>query len=175
VSTSPGAPGTGKPKLILIVAMARNRVIGKDGDLPWRLPEDLKRFRSLTMGHPIIMGRKTYDSIGRALPGRRNIVISRQQDLRIDGVETTSSLAAALEMTTEADKVFVIGGQQIYLAALPVADRIELTQIDKDFDGDVLFPEISPAQWQQSGEQPGQESGNGFEYRFITLERTAAP
>ncbi len=159
------------PKVILIVAMARNRVIGKDGALPWRLPEDLKRFRSLTMGHPIVMGRKTYDSIGRALPGRRNIVISRQRDLAIEGVETATSLDAALSMTTGADKVFVIGGQQIYQAALPIADRIELTQIDTDFDGDVLFPEIDPSQWRESAQQPGEQSGNGFEYRFVTLDR----
>jgi len=154
--------------------MARNRVIGKDGNLPWRLPEDLKRFRSLTMGHPIVMGRKTYDSIGRALPGRRNIVISRQPDLAIEGVETATSLPAALEMTSDADKVFVIGGQQIYQVALPIANRIELTQIDKDFDGDVLFPEIDPAQWQESRQEPGHDSGNGFEYRFVTLDRTTA-
>ncbi len=174
MTAGPGSAGNSKPKVVLIVAMARNRVIGKDGALPWRLPEDLKRFRSLTMGHPIIMGRKTYDSIGRALPGRRNIVISRQPDLAIEGVETVTSLAAALEMTATADKVFVIGGQQIYQAALPIADRIELTQIDADFDGDVLFPEIDPAQWQESGQQPGQETGNGFEYRFVTLDRRTA-
>jgi dihydrofolate reductase len=173
VTAGSASAGSKTPKVILIVAMARNRVIGKGGALPWRLPEDLKRFRGLTMGHPIVMGRKTYDSIGRALPGRRNIVISRQPDLAIEGVETTTSLAAALAMTAGADKVFVIGGQQIYQAALPMADRIELTQIDKDFEGDVLFPEIDPAQWQESARQPGQESGNGFEYRFITLDRTS--
>ena len=172
--TAEAGPVTGKiPKLVLIVAMARNRVIGKDGNLPWRLPEDLKRFRSLTMGHPIIMGRKTYDSIGRALPGRRNIVVSRQRNLAIEGVETATSLPAALEMTSGADKVFVIGGEQIYQAALPMADRIELTRIEADFDGDVLFPEIDPAQWKESVQQPGQDSGNGFEYRFVTLDRTA--
>ena len=172
--TAEAGPVTGKsPKLVLIVAMARNRVIGKDGNLPWRLPEDLKRFRSLTMGHPIIMGRKTYDSIGRALPGRRNIVITRQQNLAIEGVETATSLIAALKMTAGADKVFVIGGEQIYQAALPMADRIELTWIEADFDGDVLFPEIDLAQWKESVQQPGQDSGNGFEYRFVTLDRTA--
>lgn len=171
--TAPRSASKNTPKVVLIVAMARNRVIGKDGALPWRLPEDLKRFRSLTMGHPIIMGRKTCDSIGRALPGRRNIVISRQQNLVIAGVETASSLAAALEMTADADTVFVIGGQQIYQAALPIADRIELTQIDKDFEGDVLFPEIDPTQWRESGQKPGQDTGNGFEYRFITLDRTS--
>ena len=154
--------------------MARNRVIGKDGDLPWRLPEDLKRFRSLTMGHPIVMGRKTYDSIGRPLPGRRNIVISRQQDLVIDGVETVSSLSAALEMTAGADKVFVIGGQQIYQSALPLADRIELTLIDKDFEGNVLFPPIEPAQWRETGQRPGEDPNKEFDYRFLTLERASA-
>ena len=174
MTASSGSASNTKPKVVLIVAMARNRVIGKDGALPWRLPEDLKRFRSLTMGHPIVMGRKTYDSIGRALPGRRNIVISRQPDLAIEGVETAASLAEALAMTSGADEVFVIGGQQIYQAALPIADRIELTQIDTDFEGDVLFPEIDPAQWRESRQQPGQASGNGFDYRFVTLDRTTA-
>jgi len=151
--------------------MARNRVIGKGGALPWRLPEDLKRFRSLTMGHPIIMGRKTYDSIGRPLPGRRNIVISRQPGLVIDGVETAASLQAALEMAADADEVFVIGGQQIYQAALPIADRIELTRIDRDFEGDVLFPEIDPEQWIESQCEAGQNAESGLEYQFVRLER----
>jgi len=151
--------------------MARNRVIGKGGALPWRLPEDLKRFRSLTMGHPILMGRKTYDSIGRPLPGRRNIVISRDRNLVIDGVETAASMQAALDMVAAADEVFVIGGQQIYQAALPLADRIELTQIDSDFEGDVLFPDIDPEEWIESQREPGQNSESGLKYQFLRLDR----
>ncbi|UCH50060.1 MAG: dihydrofolate reductase [Betaproteobacteria bacterium] len=151
--------------------MARNRVIGKGGTLPWHLPEDLKRFRSLTMGHPIIMGRKTYDSIGRPLPGRRNIVISRNSDLTIEGVETAISLQAALEMTIDADEVFVIGGQQIYQLALPLGDRIELTLIDRGFDGDVLFPEIDPAEWEESQRESREDAASDLKYDFIRLDR----
>ena len=152
--------------------MARNRVIGKGGALPWRLPADLKRFRSLTMGHPIIMGRKTFDSIGRALPGRRNIVITRNAQLAIKGVETATSLQSALDMVADAELVFVIGGQQIYQAALPQADRIELTSIDKDFEGDVLFPEIDTIQWVESNGTSHQDPESGLTYKFVTLDRT---
>jgi dihydrofolate reductase len=171
VTRESGSPIQERPRIALIVAMARNRVIGKGGALPWRLPEDLKRFRSLTMGHPIIMGRKTYDSIGRPLPGRRNIVISRQPGLVIDGVETAASLQAALKMVADAGEVFVIGGQQIYQAALPIADRIELTRIDRDFEGDVLFPEIDPEQWIESQCEAGQNAESGLKYQFVRLER----
>ena len=164
-----------KPQIVLIVAMARNRVIGKDGALPWHLSEDLKRFRSLTMGHPIIMGRKTYDSIGRPLPGRRNIVISRDPDLIIEGIETASSLQSALEITADADEVFVIGGQQIYQLALPMAERIELTLIDHDFDGDVLFPEINPADWKESHRESREDEASGLRYDFVRLDRIRQP
>jgi dihydrofolate reductase len=151
--------------------MARNRVIGKGGALPWHISEDLKRFRSLTMGHPIIMGRKTYDSIRRALPGRRNIVISRDASLVIEDVEIANSLKAALEMTADADEVFVIGGQQIYQAALPLADRIELTLIDRDFEGDVLFPEIDSATWKESQRESHEDPETGLKYDFVRLDR----
>ncbi len=164
-----------KPKVVLIVAMARNHVIGKDGALPWHLSEDLKRFRSLTMGHPIIMGRKTYDSIGRALPGRRNIVISRDTSLTIDGVETAASLPDALQLTAGTEVVFVIGGQQIYQLALPVADRIELTLIDHDFDGDVLFPEFDPAKWSGSHRESHEDAASGLKYDFVRLDRIREP
>ena len=165
------ASKTGKPVVVLIVAMALNRVIGKDGALPWRLSADLKRFRALTMGHPIIMGRKTFDSIGRALPGRRNIVISRNAQLAIDGVETATSLQSALEMTASAEQVFVIGGEQIYRAALPLADRIELTLIEQDFDGDAWFPEIAPDGWTESLNESHQDPDSGLNYRFTRLDR----
>ena len=160
-----------QPKVVLIVAMARNRVIGKGGTLPWHLSDDLKRFRSLTMGHPIIMGRKTHDSIGRALPGRRNIVISRNPGLNIEDVETAISIQAALEMTTGVDEVFVIGGQQIYQLALPLASCIELTLIDQDFEGDVLFPEINPAEWKESQRESREDPASGLNYDFIRLDR----
>ena len=160
-----------QPEVVLIVAMARNRVIGKGGALPWHISDDLKRFRNLTMGHPIIMGRKTYDSIGRALPGRRNIVISRNTGLDIKDVEATVSLQSALEMTSDADEVFVIGGQQIYQLALPLADRIELTLIDQDFEGDVLFPEIDLTTWKESQREAREDPETGLKYDFVRLER----
>ena len=171
MTVAPGPINQKKPKIVLIVAMARNRVIGNKGSLPWHLPEDLKRFRRLTMGHPIIMGRKTYDSIGRPLPGRRNIVISRNQSLAIDSVETAASLQSALDMVADADQAFVIGGQQIYQAALPLADRIELTLIDSDFEGDVLFPEIDPGKWKESRREPGEKSQSSLKYHFVRLDR----
>lgn len=155
--------------------MARNRVIGKGGALPWHLSEDLKRFRSLTMGHPIIMGRKTHDSIGRALPGRRNIVISRDTSLTIKDIETASSLTAALQLVADADIAFVIGGQQIYQLALPLAERIELTLIDRDFDGDVLFPEIDPAEWNESHREAHEDAASGLKYDFVRLDRIREP
>ncbi len=173
--TQPSREKSEQPKVVLIVAMARNRVIGKGGTLPWHLSEDLKRFRSLTMGHPIIMGRKTHDSIGRALPGRRNIVISRDASLTIDGVETATSFPAALQLTTGSDLVFVIGGQQIYQLALPLAGRIELTLIDHDFDGDVLFPEIDPAQWNETQRESRNDAASGLKYDFVRLDRIREP
>jgi dihydrofolate reductase len=164
-----------QPKVVLIVAMARNRVIGKGGTLPWHLSDDLKRFRSLTMGHPIIMGRKTHDSIGRALPGRRNVVISRDTSLAVDGVETATSLPAALQLTAGTEVVFVIGGQQIYQLALEQAERIELTLIDHDFDGDVLFPEIDPAEWKESYRESHEDAASGLKYDFVRLDRIRKP
>jgi dihydrofolate reductase len=169
------APGRDKPRLVLIVAMARNRIIGKDGALPWHLPEDLKRFRRLTMGHPIIMGRKTHESIGRALPGRRNIVITRNRALTLTDVETTNSVGAALQLAADADEVFVIGGEQIYQAALPLADRIELTLIDQDFDGDVLFPAFDPAEWTESHRESCEDAASGLKYDFVRLDRSRRP
>ena len=151
--------------------MARNRVIGKDGTLPWRLSADLKRFRALTMGHPIIMGRKTFDSIGRALPGRRNIVISRNPQWTFDGVETAKSLPAALAMVAGARQAFVIGGAQIYRAALDQADRIELTLIEQDFDGDAWFPEIDSGRWTEESSESHHDPESGLNYRFIRLDR----
>jgi len=108
--------------------MARGRVIGKNGQLPWHLSADLKRFKTLTMGHPIVMGRKTHDSIGRALPGRHNIVVSRDENLIVNGADCVTSLPAALDLAADAEQVFVVGGEQIYRLALALADRIELTE-----------------------------------------------
>ena len=151
--------------------MARDRVIGKDGQLPWHLSADLKRFKTLTMGHPIVMGRKTHDSIGRALPGRHNIVVSRDENLIVSGADCVTSLPAALDLADDAGQVFVIGGEQIYRLALPLADRIELTEIDTSVDGDAWFPEIDRDQWDERQRETHSDPESGLRYDYVTLER----
>lgn len=133
----------------LIVAMAENRTIGKDNKLPWKLPADLQRFKKLTTGHAVIMGRKTFESIGRPLPQRQNIVISRNPNFKAAGIEVASSLSKALE-AAKGDEVFVIGGQQIYAEALALADRIYLTLIHEEIDGDAFFPEFDPGLFEEA-------------------------
>lgn len=147
----------------IIAARSRNGVIGRDGGMPWHLPEDLKFFKRTTMGHPMIMGRKTFDSVG-ALPGRRSIVITRQADWTADGVETASSLDHALAMVGDED-VFVVGGAQIYQQALRFADRILLTEIDREVDGDTFFPALDAHDWRETARDPR----DGF--AFVTYER----
>lgn len=135
------------PELILVAAMARNRVIGDEGGMPWHLPADLKHFKAVTMGCPIIMGRRTFESIGKPLPGRTNIVISRSRPELPDGVELAGSLDEAVDMAG-AERVMVIGGGQVYREALDRADRLELTLIDAVVTGDTEFPEWSAKDWQ---------------------------
>ena len=151
--------------------MAHERVIGKNGQLPWKLSADLKRFKALTMGHPIIMGRKTFDSIGRALPGRHNIVVSRDEKLSVHGADRVASLAAALDLAANAERVFVIGGEQIYRLALALAERIELTEIDTAVAGDAWFPEIDRNQWDEQYRETHSDSASGLRYDFVTLVR----
>lgn len=127
-------------EIIIIVAMAENRVIGRNGTIPWHVPGEQRRFRDTTWGWPLIMGRKTYESIGRPLPGRRNIVITRQVDYQVAGCETSNSLDDALVRCAGMGKVFVIGGEQIFAQALPVTDTIILTTIPGEFDGDTFLP-----------------------------------
>ena len=160
-----------RPQLVLIVAVARDRVIGKNGQLPWHLPADLKRFKTLTMGHPIVMGRKTHDSIGRALPGRHNIVVSRDENLIVNGADCVTSLPAALDLAADAEQVFVIGGEQIYRLALVLADRIELTEIDTSVDGDAWFPEIDRDKWDEQQRETHSDPTSGLRYDYVTLER----
>jgi dihydrofolate reductase len=141
VSADPGAAG--RPQLTLIAAVARNGVIGHDNALLWQLPEDLRHFRAATTGHPVIMGRKTWDSLParfRPLPGRRNIVVTRQAGWHAEGAETAASPDAALALLAGVPKAFVIGGAGLYAAMLPLADELLLTEIDRDFDGDTVFP-----------------------------------
>ena len=152
------------PEVIVIAAVAENGVIGKQGGLPWHLPEELKRFKRLTMGNPIIMGRKTHESIGRVLPGRRNIVLS-SSDLKAPGIDVFSSLEAALAACQNVQKVFIIGGGQIFKQALPLAQKIELTRVHQHIAGDVYFPEIKLKEWQVVATEP--HDG----YTFITFQR----
>ncbi|REK26800.1 MAG: dihydrofolate reductase [Planctomycetota bacterium] len=158
--------------LSIIVAMAENRVIGRDGGLPWHISADLKRFRRLTTGHAIVMGRKTYDSIGRPLPERRSIVISGNRDYAPAGVEVVPSLEAAWELAGEDDEVFVIGGASIYAAALPLAETLHVTRIHAEVAGDVWFPEVDWRSWQlveQSAEETDEKSG--LTYSFAEFRR----
>ena len=152
--------------LVLVVAIARNRVIGQGNTIPWDLPEDRKHFRNLTLGHAVIMGRATYDSMGKPLPKRRNIVISRNRGLRIEGVEVASSLQEAISMArTTDDSPCIIGGQQIYAEALPLCTRIYLTEVDAEPEGDTFFPELDPKQWRETERRPGDRAA------YVTLER----
>ncbi|MCA9176372.1 MAG: dihydrofolate reductase [Planctomycetales bacterium] len=156
----------------LIVAMAENRVIGRDGDLPWRLSSDLRRFKQLTMGHHLLMGRVTWDSLGRALPGRTSIVISRRPLDLPDGVLQATSLESALELAAGDDEPFVIGGAQIYRLALPVVSRIYLTEVLSSVDGDVLFPELHWSEWRElRSETLPATDRDEFPHRFRVLER----
>lgn len=153
------------PVISLVAAMARNRVIGAGGRMPWHLPEDLKRFKKLTMGAPLIMGRKTHDSIGGPLPGRRNIVVTRRPGAIFRGCEVAHSLDEALALAGDAPEVFVIGGAELYRAALPRAERLYLTRIDAEYPGDTVFPEFDPADWRETAREPGA----GF--AFVAYER----
>lgn len=162
--------------ICLVVAMARNRVIGSAGGLPWHLPADLKHFKALTMGKPIIMGRKTFDSIGRALPGRTNIVITRDKGFAVEGVISADSLEAALtlagkEASQEAHEIMIIGGGQIYQLALPLAGRIYLTEVDARPEGDVLFPEIDRDQWRLTSRREHPPTSDAPAYAFLKFAR----
>ena len=159
-------------KLSLIVAMATNRTIGINNQMPWHLSADLKKFKQITMGHPIIMGRKTFESIGRPLPGRQNIIISRTPDYQQQGCLVFNDLETALHHCSENNEVFVIGGATLYEATLAQADRLYITEIRQLFDGDTWFPEINPLQWQEvQREDINNDSSVDFNYSFITLNR----
>jgi dihydrofolate reductase len=162
-------------KISIIVAMAANGVIGNDNELPWHLPADLKHFKQTTMGKPILMGRKTWESIGRPLPGRTNIVITRDSAYSAAGCIVVNSIEAAIAAAGEQDEVMVIGGAELYRQVLPCADTIYLTRIHASFDGDTRFPEISDTEWQQL-ERVDHEADekNLQDYSFIRLERVQA-
>ena len=157
--------------LSIIVAHSRDRVIGRDGDLPWHLPADLRRFKELTQGHPVIMGRRTWESLPerfRPLPGRRNIVLTRQPGYEAPGAEVMPDLATAVAAC--AGDGFVIGGGQVYGDALPLADRAYVTHVDTEVDGDAFFPDLPPAEWTLAAEE-GPHEENGLPFTFRTYER----
>jgi dihydrofolate reductase len=159
----------------LIVAMDRNRVIGAGRRLPWHIPEDLKRFRRLTLGHHVVMGRKTWESIGRPLPGRTNIVLTRQPGFRAEGAHVVSCLDDALRLAAGDMEVFVIGGAQIYALALPCADRAYVTEIDAAFSGDVWFPLLPVNEWREVSREALRASKPGeLDLAYVTYERIAS-
>jgi dihydrofolate reductase len=160
-----------RPRICIIVAMAKNRVIGADNALPWHLPADLKRFKALTMGHHIVMGRKTFESIGRVLPGRTSVVVTRNPGWKAEGVLVARSLADAIAKAGDDPEIFVIGGEQVFRDALAMADRIYLTEIDRDFEGDVAFPALDPGRWQQTGDEALRDDASGLTYRNRVLDR----
>jgi len=165
-------------KIVLIAAFAQNRVVGINNTLPWHLPEDLKYFKRTTSGKAIIMGRKTYDSIGRPLPNRTNIVISRNRDFHAEGVRVVASLEAAIELAKEVNyindvqEVMIIGGASIYEAALPIADRLYLTHVHAEIEGDAYFPEVNFKQWLEVSREDYQASDkNPYDYSFVVYDK----
>jgi dihydrofolate reductase len=158
--------------LSIIVAMARNRTIGVNNTLPWRCPEDLKHFKALTMGHHMIMGRKTFDSIGKPLPGRTTVVVTRDRNLKIDGCLVAHSLEEAIAACAGDKEVFVVGGAELYQQAMPLMDTLYITEIQQDVEGDAHFPEFDQSAWQEtSREMRSQETPQPLEYHFVTYCR----
>lgn len=162
------------PRIVLIGAVARNGVIGREGAMPWHLPEDFAHFRKTTMGHPVIMGRRTWDSLPprfRPLPGRTNIVVTRQPQWQAEGAVRCGSMAEAIAAAKPADKAFVIGGAELYSQALLVADELVLTEIDADFEGDTRFPRFEGAFVPVSREEHQAAEPNDFRFAFVTYQR----
>jgi dihydrofolate reductase len=161
-----------KPRVSLIVAMARNRVIGVNNALPWHLPADLKHFKALTMGHHIVMGRKTYESIGKPLPGRTSMVVTRNANYAPPGVVVANSLAEAISACGDDEEIFVIGGAELYRLAIDIADRIYLTEIDADFPGDAHFTELDRMLWQEARrDSHAPDEKNRYPYHFVVLDK----
>jgi dihydrofolate reductase len=163
-------------KVSLIAALARGGVIGRDNTIPWRIPEDIQRFRMLTMGHPVVMGRRTWDSLSdrfRPLPGRRNVVLTRDPAWQADGAEGVASFDDALQLLGDAPQVFVIGGAEVYAAALPFADELLLTEIDAPFEGDTLFPPFDRTEFEEVSREP--HASAGVPFSFVTYVRRRRP
>lgn len=167
-----------RPEIVLVAAVGENGVIGADGDMPWRLPSDLKRFKRLTLGHPIVMGRKTFQSIGRPLPGRTNIVVTRDGGFSAAGIEVATSIAGALAaaraaaLRDGAGAVMIVGGGEVYAATLAEADRLEITRVHAAPPGDTRFPAIDPAVWIETGrESPARNEADSDGITFLSYRR----
>lgn len=156
--------------LSLIVAIAKNRVIGVNNTLPWHLPEDLKRFRALTTGHHIIMGRKTYDSLGRLLPGRTTVIVTRNPDYKVEGAIVVNSLEAAIAACGDDNEAFLIGGAELYKDGLKLANKLYITEIDAEYEGDAFFPEFEINEW-KAGERETHRAESGLSFSYITYQR----
>jgi dihydrofolate reductase len=159
-----------KPTLSVIAAMARNRVIGIRNTLPWRLPEDLKHFKALTLGHHIVMGRKTYESIGKPLPGRTTVIVTRDPGYQVEGCVTATSIEAAITACGDDTEIFFVGGAELYAQVLPRADRLYLTEIQADYEGDAWFPEFEQSAWKEIDRQ-AHVNDSGLTYHFVTYAR----
>ncbi|HQT00533.1 MAG: diacylglycerol kinase [Hydrogenophilales bacterium 16-64-46] len=167
--------GQNRPRLNVIAALAKNRVIGIENRLPWRLPEDLAHFKALTLGHPVLMGRKTFESLGRPLPGRTNIVITRNPDYRPEGVTPAASIPAALAACEGHDEVFFIGGAELYAQAIPLADRLYLTEVDIEAQGDAWFPEFDRMAFVEIARQSHLgDKADRLHFDFVTYARREA-
>jgi dihydrofolate reductase len=156
--------------LTLVVAIDQQRGMGVDNQLPWHLPEDLAHFKRVTLGHPIIMGRKTFDSIGRPLPKRRNIVVTRNAGWSHEGVEVAASIEQAISMVGD-EEASIIGGAQIFGASMDIADRMIVTEIHHTFRCDTFFPPIDPSLWQETARETHHSEANGYDYAFVTYEK----
>ncbi|MDO9054008.1 MAG: dihydrofolate reductase [Gallionella sp.] len=160
------------PKISILVAMAKNRTIGINNTLPWRCPEDLKHFKALTMGHHMIMGRKTFDSIGKPLPGRTTVVVTRDRNLTIAGCLVAHSLPEAIAACGDDTRIFIVGGAEIYTQAMPLADTLYLTEIQSDVNGDAWFPEFDQTEWHEAAREiRRQETPQALEYHFVTYSK----
>jgi dihydrofolate reductase len=156
----------------LIVAASENGVIGRDGDLPWRLSDDLRRFKAVTMGKPVVMGRKTWESIGRPLPGRQNIVVTRRPELQFEGADVVTSAEAAMAAAAGAAEIMIIGGSEIYMLFLPLAERIYLTRVHAQVEGDAVFPTLGDEWRLVSDERHAADDNNDHDMSFRVYERT---
>ena len=160
----------GQPRIYLVAAVAANGIIGAAGQLPWRLPEDLQHFKHLTMGHPVIMGRRTWESLGRPLPGRENIVVSTRRGYEAPGAAVASSLDAALALCIGEPVAFVIGGTRLFEAALPLASALVMTEIMRDYAGDTWFPQYDRSRWRES-QREAHTAADGTRFDFVLYEK----